>query len=300
MKKVIKYFLFVLLFISYASYAQELNCTVKVSAQKLQTTDPRIFQTLQKALTDFMNNRKWTTDIFATQEKVECSFLVTITSELGGNKFGAQLTVQANRPVYNSSYNSTMLNIVDVDVTLEYLESQPIEYSDNSGSNTNFTSILAYYAYIILGLDYDSFAPNGGAQWYAKAMNIVSLNQNSTEVGWKGFEKPKNRYWMAENLTNSKYDQIHTALYGYHRQGLDKMFDDPDAGRAAVMDALNLIDKMNSDNPGTMIVGQFFAAKADELTNIYSKAGQTEKATAVTLLSKLDPTNAQRYQKIMK
>jgi len=300
MKKIVKYFPLLLLFISVSSYAQELNCTVRVSAQKLQTTDPKVFQTLQKTLTDFMNNRKWTTDIFGTQEKIECSFILNITTESGGNKYGAQLTVQSNRPVYNSAYNSTMLNIVDADITFDYAEFQPIEFTENSSSNTNLANILAYYAYIVIGLDYDSFSPKGGSPWFAKAMNVVSLSKNSNETGWKGFEKTRNRYWLAENLTNSKYDQLHAALYSYHREGMDKMFDDPEIGRNAIMDALNSVDKVTADNPGSMIVAQFFAAKADEITNIYSKASPGEKSAAFNLLSKLDPTNSARYQKIMK
>ena len=294
--------LFCLSFIaySYQAVAQELNCTVKVNAQKLQTTEPRVFQTLEKTLTEFMNNRKWTGDTYSSTERIECSILISILEEKGSNRFTATMNVQANRPVYSSSYNSTMLNLKDDDVAFDYVEYQPMEYTENSGANPNLVSIMAYYAYLIIGLDYASFSPNGGVPYYAKANTIIQLNQNSNESGWRALEKTKNRYWMIENLMNSKYEAFHAAWYKYHRTGLDQMYDDPDKGRKGITDAINLISPIQQDYPNIMLLQQFFAAKSEELTNVYTKALPGEKSNMVQLLSKMDPVNTNRYQKILK
>lgn len=279
--------------------AQEFNCTVKVNAQKLQTTDPRVFQTLQKTLTEFINNRRWTGDTYAPNERIECSILINITEEKENNRFTAQATVQANRPVYRSSYNSTLLNLVDPDVAFDYIEYQPLTFDENAGGNNNLANIMAYYAYLILGLDYDSFSPRGGAPYFAKAQNLIQLNQNSGEAGWKALEKNKNRYWMVENLTNTKYDAFHGAWYKYHRDGLDMMYDDSDKGRKAITDAMTVINGIQQENPGIMLMQQFFAAKSEELTNLYTGALPAEKSNMVQMLSKMDPVNTGRYQKIL-
>jgi hypothetical protein len=298
MHKIIVTLLF--LFFTHSTFAQELSCKVIVSTQKLQTTERKVFDALQKTLTEFMNNRKWTTDAFQTNERIECSVLLEILEEKGNNRFAAKTTVQSNRPVFNSNYNSTLLNYIDLDIVFEYVEFQPIDFTENSSANNNLANIMAYYAYLIIGLDYDSYSLKGGVPWYSKAQNIVTINQNSGESGWKSFEKTKNRYWLIENLMNNKYDDIHKAIYIYHRDGLDKMYEDVDAGRTAITSALNLINKIYTDNTNTMILQQFFAAKTEELINIYSKAPTAEKNTIVQLLSKIDPSNSTRYQKINK
>ena len=283
-----------------AAVAQELNCTVTVNAQKLQTTDPRVFQTLQKSLTEFMNNRKWTGDTYTAGERIECNILINITEEKGANRFAAQATVQANRPVYNSSYNTTLLNLVDQDVSFEYAEFQPIEFTENSSANDNIASVLAYYAYLIIGLDYASFAPNGGEPHFSRANSVIMLNQNSNEPGWRALEKNRNRYWMIENLTSSKYEGFHAAWYKYHREGLDMMYEDSDKGRKAISDALNMINAIQAENPGIMLLQQFFSAKSEEITNVYTKALPGEKSNMVQMLTKMDPTNTSRYQRILK
>jgi len=258
-----------------------------------------VFQTLQKSLTEFMNNRRWTGETYAPNERIECTILINITEEKSDNRFVAQATVQSNRPVYRSSYNSTLLNMVDQDVAFDYIEYQPFTYDENAGGNNNLTSIMAYYAYLILGLDYDSFSPKGGAPYFVKAQNLIQLNQNSGEAGWKALEKNKNRYWMIENLTNTKYDAFHTAWYKYHREGLDLMYDDSDKGRKAVTDAITIISGIQQENPGIMLMQQFFAAKSEEMTNIYTQALAGEKSNMVQMLSKMDPVNTGRYQKIL-
>lgn len=289
-----------LLLPAFSAVAQELNCTVTVNAQKLQTADPRIFKTLEKSLTEFMNNRKWTGDTYSANERIQSNILISIVEEKGSNRYSASMQVQANRPVYNSSYNSTLLNMKDDDVTFEYAEFQPIEYTENSGSNNNLASIMAYYAYLIIGLDYASFSPNGGQPYFARANSIIMLNQNSSEAGWRALEKNRNRYWMIENLTNAKYDDFHAAWYKYHRGGLDLMYEDSDKGRKAITDAVNIIATIQAENPGIMLLQQFFAAKSEELTNVYTKALPGEKSNMVQVLKKMDPTNSSRYDRILK
>ncbi|MEO6167317.1 MAG: DUF4835 family protein [Chitinophagales bacterium] len=292
-------FLFTLLCIVASARSQELNCTVKVITAQLQTADPKIFQTLQKSIYEFMNNRKWTNDNFTASERIECSILINITQEISSDKFGAQITIQSNRPVFSSGYNSTVLKWADKDFQFQYAEYQPLEFNENTYLSS-LTSVLAYYAYTIIGFDYDSFSPSGGTAYYQKAQNIVNAAQSTSEPGWKSYESIRNRYWLINNLLNTKFENVRTALYKYHREGLDKMFENPDQGRRAISESLNLLSKANEDSPNSMIMQVLLQGKSDELVNIYSKATPQEKSNAVQILSKLDASNSSKYQAIMK
>ncbi len=280
--------------------AQELNCKVTVIPNNIQTVDKRVFQTLEKSLMDFMNSRRWTNDVFAPNEKIQCDIGLNVTKEEGGVKFTAKLNVVSSRPVFNTTYKTTMFNWVDDDVVFNYIEYQPIEFNENSSSNTNLASLFAYYAYIILGMDYDSFSPKGGAQWFAKAQGIVNLCQSKEEPGWKSSGKIKSRYWLMENLTNTKYNQFHNILYSYHREGMDKMFDDPEGARKTIISQLTLLGTLQQDNPNSVVISQFFAAKSNELRDLFSNSPADEKAQVIQLLMRLDPTNSANYQKINK
>jgi hypothetical protein len=284
--------------ISSQAFSQELNCTVKVITAQLQTADPKIFQTLQKSIYEFMNNRKWTSEIYAPNERIECSMLINVTQEISSDKFSAQLTVQSNRPVFNSSFNSTLLKWVDKDFQFQYAEYQPLEFNENT-LLSNLTSILAYYAYTIIGLDNDSFAPSGGTPYFQKAQTIVNAAQSAPENGWKSYDGTRNRYWLINNLLNSKLDNARTVLYKYHRDGMDKMYENADVSRKPITECLNLLTEMNEDVPNSMILQVFMQGKQEELMGIYSKATPQEKTTAVQLLSKLDPSNSSKYQLIM-
>lgn len=278
---------------------QELNCTVKVITAQLQVADPKIFQTLQKSIFEFMNNRKWTNDNFTAAERIDCSILINITQELSTDKFAAQITVQSNRPVHSAGYNSTLLKWADKDFQFQYAEYQPLEFSETT-FGSNLTSVLSYYAYIIIGLDYDSFSPSGGTPHYQKAQNIVNAAQSSSESGWKSYEAIRNRYWLVNNLLNSKFEDMRTVIYKYHREGLDRMFENVELGRKSITESLNLMNKVNEDSPNSMIMQVYLQGKSDELINIYSKATPQEKSTAVQILSKLDASNSSKYQGIMK
>ena len=284
-----------------ALHAQELNCQVKVIAPNLQITDPKVFETLQQAIFEFMNNRKWSADTYRPEERIECSMLISVTTEISSDKFGAQITVQSNRPVYNSSYNSPMLYMADKDFEFQYAQYQPLEYSDNQFT-ANLTSVLAYYAYLIVGLDYDSYSLKGGMPYFQKANSIVTSaqGQNNIGKGWKSFDGTRNRYWIINNLTNAKLDYIHTIIYKYHRDGLDKMYESSDEARKPLDDALQLMTKLKDDAPNAMFTQVFLQAKGDELVNIYSKGTPQEKSQAVQILSTLDASNSAKYQQIMK
>ncbi|MCS6992013.1 MAG: DUF4835 family protein [Chitinophagales bacterium] len=295
------YVLCIALLLALTAKAQELNCTVKVLAPNLQATDPKVFETLEQSITEFLNNRRWTNDNFLPKERIDCSMLISITQELASDRFAAQVTIQSSRPVFYSSYNSPLLYIVDKDIQFQYAQYQPLEYIENQFTSA-LIAFLAYYAYVIIGLDYDTFSPKGGTPYFQRAANIVAMAQsaNAAGPGWKSFEGTRNRFWLINNLTNPKLDYIHDMLYKYHRQGLDQMYEHTDKGRKAIIEALTQFAKIRDDEPTAMFTQVFCQTKSEELINIFSKAPPQEKSQAVQLLNTLDPANAQRYQQILK
>lgn len=287
--------------------AQELNARVTVNSSRVGTSvNKNTFQTLQNALTSFLNNRKWTTDNFLLSEKIDCNFLLNLQPTNDANVYSASLTIQAGRPIFNSSYLSPIINFQDVDFTFKYIEFQQLEFNENRVSGTdglvsNLTATFAYYAYMIIGFDYDSYAQRGGVPYFLKAQNIVNNAPESRGIsGWKAFDGVRNRYWLAENMQNSRYAIMHDIYYDYYRKAFDKMFEDEVTARAEMMNVLNLLTNFNSDNINTMINQFFFQGKANELIKIFSKAPPQDKARASELLQKLDITNAARYKDEMK
>lgn len=287
-----------LLFLYSAVFCQEFNVVVQVTSPQVEGTEKKIFETLQQELNDFVNNRKWTNYAYKPEERIEGTILVTVSQRASSDQFVARMNVALRRPVFNASYNTTLLNYIDKDFEFSYVEFQPLEYSDNVFTS-NLTSAIAYYLYMFLGLDGDTFARNGGSQYFDKAQNIVNLAQNAREKGWKGFESQKNRYWLVENLTNPTYSSMREAMYKYHRLGLDVMSDDVEQGRAAINESLELLRKVNRERPGLFILQLFLEAKRDELVNIYSGASPMDKTQAVNILKEIDPASAARYQKIL-
>lgn len=299
MKKILLYFL---LLVSSASQAQELQAKLTVLANRVSTqTDKKIFQTLQSALSNFLNNRKWTSDTYQPQEKIKCNFLISIDQDLGNNVFKASLTVQAARPVYNTSYESPTINFQDNDFAFRYIEFQPIEFNENrlQGNDPlvgNITATLAYYANLIIGLDYDSFSPRGGDPYFQKALNIVNNAPEGRDIsGWKAFDGIRNRYRLAENLTDNRFVLVHDAIYSYYRSGMDVLFDNEEAGRTGILNTLNLLSAINRDNPNTMYMQVFFQGKSNEIARVFAKASPEIKSRARDLLLKLDITNAATY-----
>lgn len=279
--------------------AQELNCSVSVISPQVQNTEKRIFETLQNSMREFLNSTAWTTDTYKKEERIECSILVTVTERLSSDKFKATIQVQASRPAFNSSYNSVLLNINDQDFTFTYTESQQLQFQENQYIS-NLTSVMAYYAYLIIGLDYDSFSDKGGEPYFQKAFQVVNNAQQEPERGWKSADGSKNRYWIIENLLNARFEGFRNVIYRYHRLGLDVMQKDIEGGRKAIYDCLPELKRIRKDQPNSFLLQTFFTGKADELTNVFSEGLPDIKTKAAQLLMEMDPSNSAKYQKITK
>ena len=282
---------------------QEIQARLTGIVNKVSSeVNKKIFLTLQTALTNFLNSRRWTNDVFQPGEKIQCNFLLTIDQDLGNNVFKGKLTVQAARPIYNTSYDSPIMNFLDDNVTFRYVEFQPIEFNENrvQGNDplaANITAVLAFYINIILGLDYDSFSLRGGDAYFQKAWNIVNnAPENSDIGGWKSYESIRNRYWLAENLNNNRFALIHDAIYSYYRSGLDIFFENEDAGRTGILNCLNFLNTINNENPNSMALQFFFQGKSNEIVKVFSKGNAEQKSRARDLLTKLDITNANTYK----
>ncbi|MGE0079199.1 MAG: DUF4835 family protein [Bacteroidales bacterium] len=292
---------FCLFFVPVVLSAQELRCNVQVNSQKIQGTNRTVFQTLQTAIYEFMNNTPWTNHVYGFDERIECNILLNITEQSGSDEYKGTIQVQSRRPVFNSSYNTTMLNFLDNNLNFQYREFDKIEFSESSHLS-NLSSILAFYAYIILGIDYDSFSNMGGNEYFLKAEKIVTNAQVAAEKGWKAYEgNRKNRYWMIENLLNTKYRPLRETYYRYHRLGLDRMSDKSAEGRAEIAECLALLQKVYREKPDAYLFGLqlFFDAKNDELVNVFSESFPTEKARVVNILTEVDNANASKYKTIL-
>ncbi|MBM3413166.1 MAG: DUF4835 family protein [Bacteroidetes bacterium] len=283
--------------------SQEIQARVEILTNKISSqVDRRVFQTLQNGLTNFINSRKWTTDAFQSAERIQCSFLLTLSQDLGSNTYRGGITVQAARPAYNTSYVSPLLNFHDDNLVFKYVEFQPIEFNENrvQGSDpyvSNLTATIAYYINIILGLDYSSFGLRGGDVYFQKAWNIVNNAPDSKDItGWKSFDGLRNRYWLAENLNNNRYTLFHDALFAYYRTGVDVLFENEEAARNGILNALSYLNTVSTENLNSMIVSVFFQGKGNELFKIFSKGTGEQKARAKELLSKLDITNLSLYR----
>ena len=297
MRKYLYTFLILLLFCQVSS-GQELNCTVQVSGDQIQDIDKRVFETLETSIFEFLNNTKWTNDIYGSEERIECSILINVTKRISTDEFEATIQVQSHRPVYKTSYNSTLLNYNDVDFQFRYLEYQSLEFSLNTFTS-NLTSVLAFYAYMIIGLDYDSFSLEGGTPYFQKAQIIVSNAQNAREEGWKAYEGDKNRYWFVENLLTQTFKPLRESGYKYHRKGLDAMTEDIEAARTEIAATIESLKTIHKIKPSSHNMQVFFNAKSDEIVNIFSQAFPDKKQAVVQSLNEIDPGNSIKYQKII-
>ena len=291
------------LFIINTALAQELESRVTINSSRVSSqVDKKVFQTLQTALQNFLNTRKWTSETFQRNEKIVCNFLLDIEKGIGANVYQATLTVQAARPVYNSTYQSPLINHKDDAVSFKYVEFQPVEFNENRVQGTdplvaNLTAVFAYYAYMIIALDYNSFALRGGDPYFQKVQNIVnSAPENRDIVGWRAFDGLRNRYWLVENFTNNRYNLIHDALYSYYRLGMDHMYENDLEARNAVLNSLQLMNTVNTEIPNSMIIQFFFQGRANELAKIFKKSAPEEKNRALEILSKVDITNSGMYK----
>ncbi|MEP7376348.1 MAG: DUF4835 family protein [Chitinophagaceae bacterium] len=285
--------------------SQEIQARFTVLASKVSTqVNKNIFQTLQTTLASFINNRKWTTDAFQVNEKIQCNFLLNIEQELGNNLYKGKLTVQAARPVFSTTYDSPIINFLDDDVVFRYQEFQPIEFNENrvqgnDPSAANLPAVLAYYVNIILGFDYGSFALRGGDPYFKKAWNIVNNAPESRDItGWKSFENIRNRYWLAENLNNNRFALMHDALYTYYRLGMDRFYENESEGRDGIANSLNFLNTVNTENPNSMIMQFFMQGKSSELVKVFSRANSDMKTRIRDILGKLDITNTAAYKEL--
>lgn len=289
--------LLVLLF-SKSNFAQELNCRIQVNSSQIQGTNKSIFEEMQKGLFEFLNNKNWTSHVYSTEERIECNFLINISKQISSDEFEGTLQVTSNRPTYNSGYSSPMLSILDDKVKFRYAEGQTLEFSEST--HDELTSLLAYYVYIILGFDYDSFAPNGGDEFFQIAEKIVSNAQSSSSAGWKSYESRKNRYWLVENILNTVYAPIRNYIYVYHRTGLDVMSKNITDGRSNIINGLQDLLKVHRKKPNSFLMQTFFETKSSEIVKIVIEAPNNEGMRAYNILKEVNPGKAAEYQKIIK
>jgi len=285
-------------------WAQEFNCKVTLRHDKITGVDQKVFSGMEKALNDFVNSHKWTTDEFAPSEKIDCNMLVNlIGNNVNGDidAYSATINIEASRPVYNTSYTSPLINYIDKDVTFHYSQFNTLNFDDNQVSGTdplsaNLTAILAYYCYIILGLDYDSFSPSGGTNYLKKAQNIVNNAPDTRGVsGWKAVESTRNRYWLVDQLLNNRFEDVRTFWYTMHREGLDSMSAKPAESRQRILVNLKKLYNVNKENPNSILLQFFFNAKSDEIIHLLAQSPKQERLPYVTLLSSLDVPNAAKY-----
>ncbi len=285
-------------FFSIAVSAQELNCTIQVLSPQIQgTTEKRILESLESSIFQLMNNTKWTKDNFKSEERIDCSIVISVLEKVSSDEWKANIQVQARRPVYMSSYYAVLLSRLDEDFSFKYSEFQPVEYSEITYLS-ELASVLGYYANIIIGQDYDSFSLNGGTPYFQKAQQIVNYSQNSAFKGWRSFESQKNRYWLVENILNARYAPMRECMYAYHRKGLDIMHLNREDGRSEILKSLLLLKKVHQQQPLSFNMQVFFNGKADEVVNIFTGGMPDEKQKATLLLNEIDPGNTSKYQKI--
>ena len=300
----VKLFLLILvIFLNLNIYAQELNCNVQILTQQIQGTNKQVFQTLEGAIYEFINNTSWTNHSFDVDERIECNMLFNITDQISDSEFSGTLQIQVRRPVYNSSLNTVLFNYVDNDLDFEYVEYQPMEFSETSHIS-NITSILAYYVYIILGLDYDSFSYEGGTEFFEKAEKVVNNARNAKEKGWKSIDSQsrKNRYWLINNILHEDFSPAREFIYKYHRLGLDRMYEKLNEARAEIAENLTSLQQVyrNKPDPFMHFLQVIYDAKSDEIVNIFKESLPEEKRRVFALLNEIDPANTNKYEKIIK
>jgi hypothetical protein len=282
--------------------AQELRCNVQVVSQQIQGTNKQVFQTLQNAIYEFMNNRVWTTHVYTMEERIECNMMINITEQPSADEFKGTLTIQSRRPVFNTNYNTVTLNFVDNDIQFRYVEFAPLEFDLNSHLS-NLTSILAFYAYYILGLDYDTFSLMGGTPYFANAERIVLNAQNAAESGWKPMDDlaHKSRYWLVKDMLDTDYEPVREFNYRYHRLGLDIMDEKVAEGRAEITSSLELLQQVyrKRPDPYMYLLSLVFNAKVDELVSVYTESFPEERNRAHAILTEVDKPNTNKYKAIL-
>jgi hypothetical protein len=298
----IKYIVLSILFlIPGKGFSQELNCNVQISAQKIQGSNREVFENMQRDIYEFMNNTVWTNHVFTYSERIECNILINLTDQLSADEFTGTIQVQLKRPVFNTTYNSTVLNFIDNSFRFRYVEFQPLEF-DPTTYRSNLISVLAYYTYMILGFDNDTFSPEGGTEYFQMAEKIVTNAQNAPEAGWKPYDgsRNRNRYWLVKNALDKEYEGVRQFLYEYYINGLDKMESKISEARNSIVESLRLVQDVyrRKPDPFMYIIQVLMEAKTDEIVNIFTESFPEEKSRVVQILTEIDPSNKTKYAKI--
>lgn len=299
MKKIRLTFLLIVL-TTISAKAQELNCQVDVIYPQIQGVNTAIFDQMKQDIFEFMNNRRWTNDKFTIEERINCSLILNITeARASSNTYKAELQVISSRPVFNTDYQSPILNLRDKNITFDYFQNTRYNFNPDQFQN-NLVSILAFYAYMIIGYDYDTFSLQGGTPYYEQAQRIVQSAQVSNYGGWKAYDGDKNRYWMVEDILHKTFEPLRQTLYDYHRKGLDVMSEQTNVGRQVILGSLQGFTQIHRIKPMAYVTQMFFTAKSDEIVNIFTSAPTPERNTAYEILSKVDPGNLAKYDRMQK
>lgn len=292
------YILLCFFFATFPLVAQELNCQVVVNDEMAQTSDRQVFRDMEKAFARFMNDRKWTSNEYLPAERINCNLSITIESMPAVGFYNATVQIQSSRPIYSTNYSSLVFNFADRDWQFEYVESTPLDFGDNVFIS-NLTSMLAFYAYVLIGIDNDTFAEFGGDDQFNKALDIVNLAQQSDRTGWQAFQSNRNRYWLSENLNNQDLRPVRKGYYTYHRLALDQFEVKPDEARTLIISVLKDIQVANRKIPNSILKISFFDAKKNELGKIFEKGNPATKKDAYNLVTDLDPSNTENYKSII-
>jgi hypothetical protein len=286
----------------FRGYSQELNCQVSIVADaklELTTVDQDVIAQLKQTMSDLMNNTQWTKDKFKVEERINCVLQLQIKEKSGTGTYSGSLQVQSSRPAFNSSYNTTLLNFLDENITFSFSRNALLVYAPNQFRD-NLTSILAFYAYFIIGMDYDSFSLKGGTPYFNEAQQIVSLAQSSGAAGWKSNESSKrNRFWLVDNVLHQLFEPLRVCTYVYHRKGVDKLYDDKVSARKQMFEALSKLNTVTQNRPNSINLINFVQAKRLEIKEIAADAETKEKTDIVNLMKKIDPSNASKYDEIL-
>lgn len=278
---------------------QELNCNVTINSTQINTSDRGIFRDMETSIEQFVNARKWTNDSYKPHEKINCNMLITITKMPAIGSFSATVQIQAARPVFNTNYSSLIFNFADRDWEFEYIESLPLEYNDNTYTS-NLTSMLALYAYLILGVDADTFSELGGTPYFQRALTVVNNAQQSNRPGWQSLGgSSRSRYWIVENYNNPQMVDLRKSTYSYHRLGLDTFDQDPEKSRKIILEGLKDVKKVRDINPNAILVVSFLDAKGKELANIFSAGNIQIRREAYDIVTAIDPSNRSTYEKMI-
>ena len=276
--------------------AQELNAQVIVNSDLVNQTNQQIFKTLEQSLNEFINTQVWTNQELLNQEKITCSFVLNL-SNYNNDLFEATLQVQSQRPVFDSNYDTPIMNFLDRDIIFSYQEFQPL-FFNKSSFESNLVSLLSFYAYVIIGLDADTFVENGGSSYYEKALQILNLAQVTSRKGWKPSDGTRNRFWLIDNLRSNTFREYREALYAYHRSGLDQMTSFPLEGKKSIMKAIIQLEALFLRRPNAFLLQVFFDAKVEEIVNIFKEGPKVDFKKIEIILKKIAPFFGSRWKQI--